>query len=246
MHENIIAISNFTKIELIKHYNIDDGNIEVIPVGINSNKFNPSNHSIDIRNKYGNNILLYSGLMTPRKRISVLLKAIPHVIKEIPEAHLILMGQGPSFKRYLKFSKALGIQDHVSFLGFVNDKELVKFYASSDIFVFPSELEGFGQVLLEAMASNTPVLCANKPPMSKIIGNGGLTFELNDHKDLAKKIINLLKNREILNELKNNTLNVIKNYEWMHVAQNFIDYIQKKQLNIMKARNYNAKYFNND
>jgi glycosyltransferase involved in cell wall biosynthesis len=238
-NRNIITVSKKSKADLIKYYGTKEEWIKIIPNGINSKKFNPSNKSKEIRKKYGNNILLFSGLMVPRKRVPVLLKAICYVLQEIPDVHLILTGYGPFLEAYKKLSYSLDIQNNVNFLGFIKDELLVKYYATSDIFVFPSELEGFGQILLEAMASGTPVICVNKPPMSNIIENGGITFKVNDPKDLSIKIIELLKNREKLNELSKNALNIAKKYDYKIIARKYHNYFLKilKQ----KLKNYYNK-----
>ncbi|MFX1395062.1 MAG: glycosyltransferase family 4 protein [Promethearchaeota archaeon] len=231
-HKNIIAISNPSKTALMKAFGLKGKNIKVIPIGIDEKRFIPSNRSKKIKEKYGNNILLYSGLMLLRKRIPILLKAMTYVIKEIPDTHLILTGSGPFLNDYKNLAKSLGIQKNTTFLGFLGDKELVKYYASSDIFVLPSVLEGFGQVLLEAMASGTPVICTNKPPMSEIIGDGGLTFEEDDSEDLAQKIIYLLRNRDILARLKQNALKKAMTYKWSEIAKFYNNYLK----NILKLQ----------
>ena len=106
----------------------------------------------------------------------------------------------------------------------------MKYYASSDIFIFPSVSEGFGQVLLEAMASGTPVICSDKPPMSEIVGDGGLTFEVDDSEDLAQKIIYLLKNREALARLKENALKIAMTYKWSEIAKFYNNYLKNTSL----------------
>lgn len=228
--KHIIAVSEASKKVLIQNYRINPRKIKVIHDCVNLNKFNPSNQSNEIRQRYGNNILLYSGLMIRRKRISVLLEAMKSVIREVPDVHLILTGIGPFLNKWKKLSISLGIQNNTSFLGFVKEKELLKYYASSDIFVFPSEQEGFGQVLLEAMASGTPIICGNNPPMSEIVGNGGLTFELNNSVNLSEKIIFLLKNRDELNKLGENALKIARNYQCSRIADLYIDYIKKMKI----------------
>jgi glycosyltransferase involved in cell wall biosynthesis len=212
---------------LIKYYNIKEDLIKVIPTGVDTDTFNLTKSSEELRKIYGNSVLIYSGLMVPRKRVHILLKAMTYIIKEIPDIHLILTGEGVLLVHYKKLAEDLGIQNNVSFLGFVQDEELSKLYASSDLFVFPSELEGFGQVLLEAMASETPVICADKPPMSDLIEDGGITFKLNDPKDLSEKIVNLLKDKQILTDLKNNTKRIIKKYEWSNIVKIYQHYINQ-------------------
>lgn len=226
-HKKIITISNSSKSDLIKYYNLKSEDIKVIPPGIDIEKFNPSNRSKEIRQKYAPHTLLFSGFIVYRKRVPVLLKAMTYVIKKIPDVQLIILGTGPLWNYCKNLSISLGIQKNVSFLGFVNDKELVKYYASSDIYVLPSEKEGFGQVILESLASGTPVICANKPPMSEIIENGGITFKLNDPKDLAKKIIEILNDQDKLANLRKNALKVAKKYEWLNITKIYNDYLKK-------------------
>ena len=225
--KHVVAVSETSKKVLIQLYGIDPKKIKIIHDCVDLNKFNPSNRSNEVRQKYGNNILLYSGLMIRRKKIPVLLEAMKNVIKEIPDVHLILTGMGLFLNEWKELSISLGIQNNVSFLGFVKEKEFLKYLASSDIFVFPSQQEGFGQVIIEAMASGTPVICANILPMAKIVGNGGLTFKLNNPLNLSEKIIFLLKNREELNKLRENALKIAKNYQCSRIADLYIDYIKK-------------------
>ncbi|MFX1276301.1 MAG: glycosyltransferase family 4 protein [Promethearchaeota archaeon] len=234
MHKHVITKSETSKNALLTHYGLNMRNITVISDGIDTNKFNPTNKKEFIREKYGNKILLYSGLMTTRKRVSVLLKALPLVIQEIPDVQLILAGKGPYLKDYKKLSNSLGLEKNSTFLGFVDDQKLRELYASVDIFVFPSELEGFGQVLLEAMASGTPVICANKPPMSLIIRNGGLTFEVNNSRDLAGKIIRLFNNPEEMFKLGSNGIREAKKYEWKKIAKIYFETIKEINKSYLK------------
>ena len=226
-HKNVLTISNHSKKDIMRFYGIDKKDINVFPVGIDTEKFNPSNFSIKIREEYGENILLCVGPFLKRKRINILLKAMTKVINVIPEAHLILAGEGLVMKDLIKLSISYGLQKNTTFLGFVKREILLKLYASCDIFVHPSEFEGFGQVILEAIASGTPCICANKEPMSEIIGNAGKTFKVNDHEDLAEKLIDLLIHREKLVELRKNAINTLKKYNLTNIAKDWSVYIEK-------------------
>jgi len=221
-HNKIITISNASKNDIIKYYGIPAKFIKIFPIGVDMKRFNPSIALKEIRKKYGNTILLYSGPMIPRKRVPILLLAMKKVIKSFPEVKLIMLGDGLFLKNYQKLAKKLKIEKNIVWMGFVYNPEV--YYASSDLFVFPSELEGFGQVITESMACGTPVICANKPPMSEIIGNGGLTFKLNDSNDLAEKIIVLLSDRVKLKKLSENALIRVKKYEWVKIVKDFIIY----------------------
>ena len=87
-------------------------------------------------------------------------------------------------------------------------------------------LEGFGQVILEAMASGTPVICTDKPPMSEVIEDGGLTFKKNDPLDLAEKIIYLIKNEKKLSIMGKKAENVAKKYDWNIILNEYLEKIK--------------------
>ncbi len=226
-HRHIITISNSSKKEIINFYGINKKYIKVLPIGIDTEKFNPSNSVLEIKKKYGENIIFCVGPFLKRKRVPILLGAMKDVIKKISDAHLILAGNGPYLNYCRDLTFKLGISQYVTFLGFVDTDTLSTYFASTDLFVFPSELEGFGQVILESMASGTPVICVNKEPMSEIIGNAGQTFKVNDTADLSEKIIDLLDNREKLSELRKNIVGVLKKYNSFNIAKNWSTYIKK-------------------
>ncbi len=228
-NKKIITISETSKKEIKKHYGISGEKIKVFPIGVNTNKFNPQQRDPNLRKKYGPNILLYVGPIIYRKRIPVLFKAIHYIINDfkITDFHLLIIGDGPLLDEYIQLSKKLDLTDHITFLGFVSDKFLPKYYASSDLFVFPSELEGFGQVILEAMASGIPPLCANRPPMSKIVKNEKMLFKTNDSKDLAKKIVKILNSQSYYEDLKSFIDKRVQKYKQINIAKKWVEFCQK-------------------
>ena len=228
IHKNIITLSNFSRNQLNRYYALESENIKIISPGVDTNKYTPSNYNKKIREKFGENILLYVGYLTDRKRIPVLLEAMKYVIRDVPKVHLIIIGKGPKLDSYKNLTYNLGIHKHITFLGFVDEASLLQYYASSDIFIFPSELEGFGQVILEAMASGITVICANKPPMSEIVEDGGLSFKLNDSIDLSKKILKMLKDHKLLLKYRENALKISKRYEWLKISKMYVNYLKEK------------------
>lgn len=229
-NKKIITISHSSKKEIKNHYGIEGKKIKVLPIGVDRSKFNPNKRDIEIRKKYGPKILLYVGPIIYRKRIPVLMKAVAHLVKNENknDLHLIVIGDGPLLENYIELAKNLKISEYVTFLGFVTDKYLPAYYASCDLFVFPSELEGFGQVILEAMASGTPVLCANKEPMSNIVKNDSMLFRTNDYYDLANKIIKILYNQPKYNTLRQYVEKRIRNYDHINIAKNWINFIKEE------------------
>lgn len=223
---NIIAISKKSKLDLIQKYNIPEETITVIPIGIDLEKFNPKNYSNVLKEKYNDYTILYSSLTVYRKRLPVLLRAMQRVIKEIPSVHLILTGGGPLWEYCKNLARNIGIENNTTFLGFINDKLLQCLYASCNLFVFPSEKEGFGQVILEAMASGTPVICADVSPMADILEKGGKTFQVNNYEDLSRKIIKIFKNEEELNNYQKKVYEIAQKYEWSKIIGIYSEYLK--------------------
>lgn len=137
-------------------------NLEVWSRGVDVSRFHPIADRDAVLRRHGADPskfqLLYVGRLAPEKSVDVLLEAyerLPSRIKD--EAQLILAGDGPLFKELTETYKD---RTDLKFLGFVEGQELSDLFASADLFVFPSATETFGNVVLEAMASGTPVIGA--------------------------------------------------------------------------------------
>ena len=147
----------------------------------------------------------FCGRIVEEKGIDVLLKAFEIVKKEIPDAELRIGGDYknvaggsiyPELKEYVDKNK---IKD-VHFLGKIPEKDLTKFYSELGVFTLPSinSLEAFGLVQLEAMICGVPVVASDLPGVRTIVQKTkmGLIAKKKDEKDLAKKLIEVLKNRD--------------------------------------------------
>ena len=147
----------------------------------------------------------FVGRIVEEKGIDVLLKAFEIVKKEIPDAELRIAGDylnvagGSIYPELKEYVEKHDIKD-VNFLGKVPEKDLAKFYSELGVFVLPSinSLEAFGLVQLEAMFCGTPVVASDIPGVRTIVQNTGmgLIAKVKDEKDLAKKLIEVLKNRK--------------------------------------------------
>ena len=147
----------------------------------------------------------FCGRIVEEKGIDVLLKAFEIVKKEIPDAELRIAGD---YKNIAGGSIYLELKDYVeehhisdvTFLGKVPEKDLTKFYSELGVFTLPSinSLEAYGLVQLEAMICGVPVVASDLPGVRTIVQNTkmGLIAKRKDEKDLAEKLIKVLKNRE--------------------------------------------------
>lgn len=145
----------------------------------------------------------------PIKGLDVLIKAIGVVFKSNPNIQLNILGKGDK-SIYSKMIEDLGIKNNILFLGSQNSYD---YYKKSDIFVLPSRSEGMSNSLLEAMSLGLPCIATNVSGVSDIIDDGenGFIVEIEDYKDMADKIIQLIENEELLKKFKNNSIQKIKN-----------------------------------
>ena len=151
------------------------------------------------------NVIGFCGRIVEEKGIDILIKAFELIKKKRKNIKLEIAGDykkiagGSIYPKLKEYVDKNNIKD-VTFLGRLSDKELIDFYSSIGVFVLPSinSLEAFGMVQLEAMLCNTPVVASNLPGVRTIVQNTnmGLIAEVKDENDLAKKIIEVMQNRE--------------------------------------------------
>jgi phosphatidylinositol alpha 1,6-mannosyltransferase len=135
----------------------------------------------------------------------------------------VIVGEGPVKQELVK------LMPQAIFLGYQSGRKLAEAYASSDIFVFPSTTETFGNVTLEAMASGLPPICAKEGGAYGVIEEGinGLTTNPRDPADISNKINLLLDFPEMRSYLKNNALLFAQEQTWDKIFQKLVNSYQK-------------------
>ncbi|MDD5149117.1 MAG: glycosyltransferase family 4 protein [Flavobacterium sp.] len=191
-----------------------------IPPGVDINKFK----KIKIR-KIKNQIFFLSILDEYHryKGLDYLLEALKVVKIKIPNIKLIIGGKGKLLEEYKRIIEQNNLTKNVQFLGFVQDKDLIKYYNQSQIFVLPSinNKEGFGMVLTEALACEVPVISTSIVGVAEDIksNNCGIIVQPKNSQALANSIIQLLKNPNLLKKMGRNGRRLIsKKYSWENVA----------------------------
>lgn len=156
--DRVIAISDHAYEQLTTSYRLDEEDVEMIPHGVDTDWFYPRDEqhpAVDDEKT----TLLYVGRLGARKGLDLALRALAEVDDESVE--FLIAGTGRHEESLRELARELGIADRVRFLGYVPDEDLPVLYSSADVFVLPSRYEGFGLVLLEAMACGTPVIGAD-------------------------------------------------------------------------------------
>ena len=164
---------------------------------------------------------MFLAALNPYKGPDVLLKAMPKIIKKVPDAKLVLVGSGRERGTLGMLSKKLGIDEYVKFAGFVKEHLKPLYYKSADVFVLPSFTEAFPIVLLEASASGLPMVVSDLETFKCIIEEGynGIVTKRGDEKNLADAVIYLLENKNIKERMGKNARNKVEDYSWARVAE---------------------------
>jgi 1,2-diacylglycerol 3-alpha-glucosyltransferase len=179
--EVVIAPTVAIKNEL-KRYAPHIKRLEVIPTGVDLDRFNPRIDGSEVRRRYGlegKKVILHLGRIAWEKNIDLVVRGFALLSAHEPEARLLLVGEGPAKEHVRGLVKELGIEERVIFTGFVPDPELPQFYAACDVLTLASKFETQGLVILEAMAVGKPVSGIRYRAVAELVreGENGELFE---------------------------------------------------------------------
>ena len=202
----------------------------VVP-GVNTTEFSPTNLTAGsaLRSTIGwaNRpvIVCVSRLMT-RKGQDQIIQALPQVLKVVPLASLIIVGDGPYRKHLEKLTADLGLRDNVHFTGKVDQAQLANWYAAGDVFAMPCrtrvggwDVEGLGIVFLEASATGLPVIVGNSGGAVDAVLDGETGFLVNGNNlsEIGDRLIDLLANQDLAKRMGSAGRNwVAREWTWEH------------------------------
>jgi glycosyltransferase involved in cell wall biosynthesis len=197
--DRIIAISEAVKSWLVREQAIPAARVSVVHYGIDVSRF--ASATLDVRRAWGftDEPLVGSiGRLEPRKGHEHLIRAMDSVRRSVPRAALVIAGHDPGGYRTVleRLIASLALQQAVRLVGFQSD--IPAFLAGVDVFAFASDSEGFGQVIVEAMAAAKPVVANRMAPLTEIVvdGNSGILVTPGEPEHLAQAVVRLLSNGE--------------------------------------------------
>jgi glycosyltransferase involved in cell wall biosynthesis len=192
-------------LDVLRSYGVT-AEAEVIATGLQDNSFAKADGNV-FRNKYGITIdrpmMLYVGRVAFEKNIDFLLEVTQKVIQKKPDILMVITGEGPAEKSLHAKARALGIENSVQFIGYLDrNTELNACYQSADIFVFASKSETQGLVLLEAMAQGTPVVAIAELGTASILVEGqGARIATDNVTEFADKVHGLITQPKVRKQL---------------------------------------------
>ena len=241
-----VANSQSTLKEFQRWYKPDDNfDCEVILWGCDHKVFRPPNIDDEaeqleherIRQLYGcgdeeslnysaqtnTPMLLAVGRLVARKGYMTLLRAMPTILQENPNAKLVIVGRGHMKSSLEKNAKKLGISDSIHIQSSLSFEELAQHFRSADLVVYPSYYEGQGLIPLESLASGTPVATVDQEPLTEMVDDsvGGL-FKRGEPEDLARCVNEMLASEITAQKAILGRERVLSHYTYEHNASDYV------------------------
>jgi glycosyltransferase involved in cell wall biosynthesis len=222
----IIAVSNFTKHDVSRLFEIPMQRIEVLYNAIDERFL--LGHATQqerefIRERYQVNypFVLYAGRISPHKNLVRIIEAFSALKTELarevqlPDLKLIIIGDEVSRHPDLRRTVIRGgVQNDVRFLGFVPIDVLRIFYDAAKLFIFPSLYEGFGLPPLEAMAHGTPVVTSNASSLPEVVGNAAVMVNPENVFDIMRAMQRAITDQHLREKLKSRGYEQVRKFSW--------------------------------
>jgi glycosyltransferase involved in cell wall biosynthesis len=225
--QKIITVTDHTKHDLQKLFNVSPQKIETIWNGIGSEFQKISeNEKQEIRAKFDlpKIFLLYTGNWREHKNLPRLIESFSLVIRQFEKSQkfqnfqnvvLVITGKkDPYYPEVLQTVEKLSLQERVRFVGLVSETDLLQLYAAAWMYVFPSLYEGFGLPPLEAMKSQTPAVASHISCIPEVCGEAVHYFNPHDTNDMAHNMTYILTNPKRRKELIQKGIQRVKLFSW--------------------------------
>ncbi|MEU8782733.1 glycosyltransferase family 4 protein [Streptomyces sp. NPDC048637] len=212
-----IAVSEYARRTLVEHLG---GDAVVIPNGVDVDFFGSAEPKAEWQ---GRTIGFIGRIDEPRKGLPVLMKALPAILAEVPDARLLVAGRGDEEEAVAALPADL--RSRVEFLGMVSDEDKARLLRSVDLYVAPNTGgESFGIILVEAMSAGAPVLASDLDAFAQVLdqGEAGELFLNEDADALATAAVRLLGDPARLAELRDRGTRHVRRFDWSTVGADIL------------------------
>jgi glycosyltransferase involved in cell wall biosynthesis len=220
--DHIVTVSEHSRRELIQLFKLPEDRVSVTYEAAD-HRFHQTISSetrehVRLKYRLPEQFVLYVGSFEPRKNIPFLLKAA--AIAQLRDLHVVL-GGGSAIEgsALMQVASALSISDRVSVIGRVDDDDLPALYAEAHAFVYPSEYEGFGLQICEALAVGCPVFAADASCLPEIVADGGELFPLSTPSRLAEMLKKLHYDLDYRESLRRRARTRSQFFSWRYTAE---------------------------
>lgn len=224
LSDRIITVSEYSKHDILRHYDIDPENVHVIYSGIDetlrrvesADEIRKVLRRYEIEQEY----ILYTGIYKERKNHAGLLRAFAKLVQAGVAADLVIAGPLADGEAKLRqFATELGIAGRVRFPGFVPDEDMPALYSGARVYACPSMYEGFGFTILEAMSCGTPVVCNPVTSLPEVAGDAALFADACNPDVFAAALHRVMTDEGCRAELRARGYTNSKRFSWRRAAE---------------------------
>ncbi len=194
--ERVVVGSEFARRQAMEELGVPPAKFAVVPYGVDRHfRSGPKPEALIRRlGLEGKAVALFLGGLEARKNLVFLLDVWREVVRERPDARLIIAGSGPLQGRLERHARRLGVEGRVIFAGHIPEGEKVDYYNVADLLLFPSAMEGFGLTVAEAMSCELPVVVSDRGSLPELVvdGEGGFLCDPSDRENFARRALLLL------------------------------------------------------
>ncbi len=206
-----------------------DAPIAAVSNGVDISNFKPGKAKAEIYKKYNlptdKPIVLYAGRVDPEKKLGLVVEAFFDVLKKVPDAVLVVVGDGVDRIRLEKEAEKLSITESVRFLGRVLPPDLYELYKVGDVFVTASEIETQGIVLIEAAATGLPLIAVDKGAVAEVCQNNinGFLCKPGDIKAISEAMIKILTDEKLRKKFSQKSIEIASEHDFEKTLDRFIN-----------------------
>jgi len=228
--DHLIAVSQWTKKELVEKLRADSKKISVVYEGVRGNAVPHSEEPelSSVTSQEGLPYILFVGTIQPRKNLIRLIKAFSRLQAQGQALCLVIAGKpGWMYDGILAAPKKCGVEKRVKFLGYVSNQDLAGLYQKALCFVLPSLCEGFGLPVLEAMRYGCPVIAAKAGALTEVVGKAGLLVDPYNVDEIAKAMKLMMENKELREDMREKGFARVQRFSWEKAARETLKVFEK-------------------
>jgi glycosyltransferase involved in cell wall biosynthesis len=221
----VVTPSEYARRKAIEFYNLLPENIHAVPNGIDLAAWDAHWYDLPEPDPNRRPTVLAVSKLYPRKKIGLLVQAVPFIRARYPDVDVRIVGGGFEWDALQRLAFDIDVQDNLTWLGDVGDRrKVVGEYKNTHVFVHPSIQDAFANVCLESMASRRPLVVADAASMPEMVqkAGSGLITPLNDPQALAENIIRLLDDVELRRKYGTAGRRFAQTMTWQNSASRFI------------------------
>ena len=218
--DKVLVMNDFTKKIINEYYSVSNNRISIVTNGTDLEKFYNS--------KENNKRVIFSGAMYHHRGIDVLLNCASQVIDQINDVEFLLLGDGPEMTRLREFVNKNNLSKKIIFKGWVQREKIPEFLATSSIGIGPLRITDVTKgalpiKVLEYMASSLPILAMKETLPEDILKDEINGYAITNSNELAQKIIHILKNDDLREQMGGNSNEMVQKFDWKNVAESIIN-----------------------